>query len=230
MKKLLLAPMILMAHHACATEYFAASTPSYSPNQHSTSVTYPSTSATPTTPAQTPSTPTPSYSNSQHPYGPPGSPETNYQRKNSTTTPPPRTLPPHPYGPPGRSLLSEAESNSEQTPYYKPEKQDDTAAESAKPAAADAPVTEKTNEPADQKTEKDQYKTEADHALNKKIRDQINGGFEDSYPGIVLITSDGVVVIEGSVPSIDAHDKLEKNVSKVEGVKSVTNNTTVKTH
>lgn len=74
----------------------------------------------------------------------------------------------------------------------------------------------------------DQYKTQNDRLLNKKIRDQITGWFTDNYKEIIIKTADGVVVVEGFALSLDDHTKLNNEINKVEGVKSVKNNSQVK--
>jgi hypothetical protein len=218
MKKLLLVPLTLLTLEICADDpqtyygnnFYAESTPAYTPPRpgQPTSTTYQST--TPPTPSQstiqqnykTPGT-TPSYSNSQHPYGPPGAPSTTYQKPSSTTTPQQRrTLPSHPYGPPGSGhALAEAQNNNSQynnnksnnsndnstfndnreTPYEKVDDQNESTAAVNRPSASDEMIPELSSGlKSTQTSDRDQYKTASDRALNKKIRDEINGGFDDS--------------------------------------------------
>jgi osmotically-inducible protein OsmY len=146
-------------------------------------------------------------------------------------------LPSHPYGPPGSGHLVDGSKNNNgnypdddkaETPYEKSDPQKGFTAVVNKPSISEDKTTIDSEVNGTQATERDRHKTENDRLLNRKIRHEINGGFEDSFPGVVLVTSDGLVVIEGTVPNIESHDKLERSISKIEGVKSVTNNTTVK--
>jgi osmotically-inducible protein OsmY len=71
--------------------------------------------------------------------------------------------------------------------------------------------------------------TPSDRAVNTRIRDRLSGGwFTKGYELVILKTNNGNVVIEGSV--LDANDiaKIVDEIKKVDGVRSVRNNLSVK--
>lgn len=79
------------------------------------------------------------------------------------------------------------------------------------------------------KYSQDTFATPSDQQLNKKIRDDVTDGWLwDSYKGVILNTSNGVVTLEGSVKDADEQRKLTDKISKIEGVKSVKSNLTFK--
>lgn len=75
----------------------------------------------------------------------------------------------------------------------------------------------------------DRYKTSADEQLNKTIRDKVSKGWLwDSYKEVSLNTSDGVVTLEGTVDSVNDQKKLTNEIQKIDGVKSVKSDLTIK--
>jgi osmotically-inducible protein OsmY len=75
----------------------------------------------------------------------------------------------------------------------------------------------------------DRFATPADQQLNRKIRDKVSSGIIwDSYKEITLNTNNGVVTIEGFVADFrDQQDLLDK-IQKVDGVRAVRSNLSVK--
>jgi osmotically-inducible protein OsmY len=79
------------------------------------------------------------------------------------------------------------------------------------------------------KFSQDKGTTPADQQLNKKIRDNVSKGYVwDSYEAVILNTSNGAVVLEGSIKNLDQQQKLIDEIQKVEGVKTVKSNLRVK--
>lgn len=71
--------------------------------------------------------------------------------------------------------------------------------------------------------------TPEDNQLNKKIRDNVSRGWLwDSYKEVILNTSNGVVILEGTVDRVKDQQKLIDEIQKVEGVKSVKSHLTIK--
>lgn len=71
--------------------------------------------------------------------------------------------------------------------------------------------------------------TETDRQLNKKIRDKIsNGWFSDSYATVILRTTNGVVIVSGTVEDFKDAQKVIDNIRKIEGVRNVNNQLSVK--
>jgi osmotically-inducible protein OsmY len=69
----------------------------------------------------------------------------------------------------------------------------------------------------------------ADDQLNKKIRDNVSRGWLwNSYKEVRLNTNNGNVSLEGTVRSLDDQQKLINEVQKVEGVRTVRSNLTIK--
>ena len=61
-----------------------------------------------------------------------------------------------------------------------------------------------------------------DRELVKKIRDKITSGwFSRGYDQVIVESNDGVVLLQGTVISLDDKDKVEKEVRNIDGVKSV---------
>lgn len=75
---------------------------------------------------------------------------------------------------------------------------------------------------------KDQFKTDSDRAVNKRIREQIAVLFDGNYGEIILRTSEGTVVIDGIVLTQENQKKLIDGIEQINGVKHVVNNTKVK--
>jgi osmotically-inducible protein OsmY len=68
-----------------------------------------------------------------------------------------------------------------------------------------------------------------DRQLNAKIRDKLNNGwFSNGYEALVIRTTNGVVIISGSVDKPEDTQKIGNQIENIEGVKSVNNQLTVK--
>lgn len=92
---------------------------------------------------------------------------------------------------------------------------------------ATAPAAEKNN--AASKYPQDSAATAEDRDLNAKIRERIKGGwFSKEYDTLILRTSNGIVVISGTVDTDEDAQKVHDQVKKVEGVRSVNNQIAVK--
>ena len=81
---------------------------------------------------------------------------------------------------------------------------------------------------ADHAYAQDQAFTDADKVINKNIRDKLSGWFTDDFRDIALSTNNGVVTVTGFADSNDDVSAITDKVSKVDGVKEVKNNVTVK--
>ncbi|KAF3362220.1 hypothetical protein PHSC3_001287 [Chlamydiales bacterium STE3] len=82
---------------------------------------------------------------------------------------------------------------------------------------------------SDNEYPQDKASNETDRQINKRIRDLLGKGwFIDKYETVNLQTENGIVTIRGFVASFDDHRKLNEEVRKVEGVRSVNNNAQVK--
>lgn len=87
----------------------------------------------------------------------------------------------------------------------------------------------KTKDSKQKEFPKDRYATSSDDQLNKKIRDNVSRGWLwDSYKDVSLNTSNGVVTLEGTVDSVKDEQKLINEVQKIDGVRSVRSNLTIK--
>ena len=75
----------------------------------------------------------------------------------------------------------------------------------------------------------DKYATAEDEQLNQRIRDVVSRGWlMDSYKDISLNTTKGIVTLDGTVKSADDRQDLINKIQKIDGVKSVKSNLTVK--
>lgn len=75
----------------------------------------------------------------------------------------------------------------------------------------------------------DRASSAADRQINSRIRDAIgNGWFAKKYEAIVIRTDQGIVTIEGFVDTFDDQRKLNDEIRKIAGVRSVNNNVQVK--
>lgn len=75
----------------------------------------------------------------------------------------------------------------------------------------------------------DSAKTAQDELLNKKIRDAVSKGWIwDSYKDVSLNTDNGVVTLGGTIQNLDDQNKLVNEIQKIDGVKSVQANLTVR--
>jgi osmotically-inducible protein OsmY len=80
-----------------------------------------------------------------------------------------------------------------------------------------------------QKYPQDTAANQQDRDLNAKIRDKLSGGwFSKGYETIVIKTTNGVVVLSGTVDRIEDGQKIANDIKAIEGVKSVNNQLTVK--
>lgn len=94
---------------------------------------------------------------------------------------------------------------------------------------AEAPTAaQNTNYANEKKFPKDQFKTESDRAINRRIREQMGNWIDDDFTQIVLRTSEGLVVVDGFVSSPENQQKLFEGIETVNGVKHAVNNTHVK--
>lgn len=71
--------------------------------------------------------------------------------------------------------------------------------------------------------------TDTDRQLNTKIRNKIsNNWFSKNYESVILRTTNGVVIISGPVDDFEDVQRITDTVKKVEGVKSINNQMSVK--
>lgn len=89
-------------------------------------------------------------------------------------------------------------------------------------ADTDKMVKEKTHP-------QDTAATDSDKTINAKIRDKLSGGwFATGYETIIIRTANGVVTITGTVDKFEDLDKINSEIKKIDGVKSVNNQLKVK--
>jgi osmotically-inducible protein OsmY len=92
----------------------------------------------------------------------------------------------------------------------------------------------KDNDAKDVKNTENKYPqdaaaTQEDRLLNAKIREKLNSGwFSKGFDAIVLRTSNGIVLITGTVDKMDDVKKVHEQVKNVDGVREVNNQLTVK--
>jgi len=77
-------------------------------------------------------------------------------------------------------------------------------------------------------TTKDSAITDKDRAINTKIRERLSKWSPKGYETIVIATSNGVVTITGNVDRVEDIQKISHDAKYTEGVKSVTNQISVK--
>lgn len=71
--------------------------------------------------------------------------------------------------------------------------------------------------------------TVSDKQLNKNIRSQLKSqGFWEKYTDVRLNTNNGVVTLEGIIPTSSDQQKLVNSMQKVRGVKSIESNLTIR--
>lgn len=81
----------------------------------------------------------------------------------------------------------------------------------------------------DKEFSQDTYKTPQDEQLNKKIREKVSEGWiRDSYKNVSLNTDNGLVTLEGSIKNMEDQNKLVNEIQKINGVKSVKANLTIR--
>jgi osmotically-inducible protein OsmY len=98
-----------------------------------------------------------------------------------------------------------------------------------KSLSSEIQVQESSSKESPRAFSQDTYATSTDDQLNKKIRDKVSRGWIwDSYKGVTLNTSNGVVTLEGTVDSISDQQKLATEIQKIDGVKSVKSNLKIK--
>ena len=75
-----------------------------------------------------------------------------------------------------------------------------------------------------QKYPYDYAATPADKQINEKIREKLKGGwFSKGYEGIVIRTTNGVVIIAGRVDKPEDIKKINESLKNVEGIRSINN-------
>ena len=81
----------------------------------------------------------------------------------------------------------------------------------------------------EQKYPQDFAATNLDRQLNAKIRDKISGGwFSKANETIIIRTTNGVVVISGTVEKPEDIQKLDDQINEINGIRSVNNQLTAK--
>lgn len=74
----------------------------------------------------------------------------------------------------------------------------------------------------------EQAPSKSDRELNEEIHDALKPGwFSKGYDNVNFQVSDGVVDLQGKVDNLEEKQKVEKNIAKIEGVRSVNNQLTV---
>lgn len=87
--------------------------------------------------------------------------------------------------------------------------------------ATSAPTKESARFPADKGT------TPADEQLNKKIRDKVSSGILwDSYTDVILVTDNGIVLLQGTIKDLNDQKNLVGKIEKIQGVRAVRSNLT----
>ncbi|HEV8053105.1 MAG TPA: BON domain-containing protein [Parachlamydiaceae bacterium] len=76
----------------------------------------------------------------------------------------------------------------------------------------------------------DSASTDKDRIINTKLRERFERMAPLGYETIVLATSNGVVTITGNLERVEDMQKISTEARHVDGVKSVTNKLTAKTH
>jgi osmotically-inducible protein OsmY len=75
----------------------------------------------------------------------------------------------------------------------------------------------------------DSATTDADKALNTKIRDKLNNNwFSKNFDSIVLRTNNGVVTVTGNVEKANDVQKVTDEIKKISGVRNVDNQLNVR--
>lgn len=83
-------------------------------------------------------------------------------------------------------------------------------------------MTSTTTDSVTSQFPQDTFATPTDKVLNTKIRENTSiGHLWNSYKGVKLNTTNGVVTLEGTVDSIKDQQKLVDAIKKIDGVKTV---------
>lgn len=70
----------------------------------------------------------------------------------------------------------------------------------------------------------DQFFSDEDRKLGKKIRDELAGGwFTKSYDNITVSVRDGNVTLRGTVPTQEDKNKVVEKVGNIEGIRNINN-------
>jgi len=77
---------------------------------------------------------------------------------------------------------------------------------------------------------KDSASTDKDRIINMKLRERFEKMAPWGYETIVIATSNGVVTITGNLERVEDMQKISTEARHIEGVKSVTNKVTAKSH
>ena len=89
--------------------------------------------------------------------------------------------------------------------------------------------TESQLKDSEKKYPQDYASSEQDRQLNAKIHDKLSGGiFSKGFDQVVIKTTNGVVVLTGTVGALDDIQKVQDQIKGVDGVKSINNQLTVK--
>jgi osmotically-inducible protein OsmY len=109
-----------------------------------------------------------------------------------------------------------------------------------KPAQANKPLAMNTSStstlnsssttatPATAASSRDTAATDKDRLINTKIREKLNKLAPKGYETIVLSTSNGIVIISGNLEKVEDIQKVSHEVKHVDGVKSVTNQISIR--
>lgn len=88
---------------------------------------------------------------------------------------------------------------------------------------------EKVMNKTDKRYSQDFAATETDRKINSKIRDRLaNKWFSKSFDTVIIRTTNGVVVITGTVDTNEDVNNISDEIKRVEGVKSVNNQLSTK--
>lgn len=83
-------------------------------------------------------------------------------------------------------------------------------------------------ENSEKKYPQDAASTLHDRQINAKIRSNLSGWFSNGYENIAIRTANGVVVISGTVDNPQDIQKIKDHLKKIDGVKTIDSQLTVK--
>jgi osmotically-inducible protein OsmY len=93
----------------------------------------------------------------------------------------------------------------------------------------ESPYSDSRVQTSENKFPQDYAATNQDRQLNAKIHNKLNGGwFSKGIETIVLRTTNGVVIINGTVDEFEDIQKVNDQLKNVDGIKTVDNQLTVK--